>query len=749
MTDLGTLGGHYSIAYAINDAGDVVGYSTTGSNDAHGQPISHAFLYKNGTMTDLGTLGGNNSVAHGINEAGQAVGYSLTPSSYSAFLYTGGMTDLGTLGGQGSQAYGINAAGEIVGYSASSSDVLPHSFVKNNGAMTDLMSFVPPDSGWTYLLQANATNNAGQIVGVGQRNGHNRAFLLTLSDVKTVSINWHATPATVASSFTPDQGGGVDLAYKVDGHPLPSPVPIALYWASGPNFSDILSAKDDPAYQIDSKIDVGSYSLHVQADDLGIPPDGSTDLLLVVNPLASPDEDQVAALPASPLAIMSPVGTSTGQVVQSLAVQTAGPVISAAFRPAGGALTLEQADAILDVDHLNWIQTMTSVPPAWTVSQQSVVYFSPVLEPGNSILYDPAIGSAPVQVQTSTGAPIINVRSDGVPDQYVFYFNEPPSDTADNDGLAKATSEFQLFFSDEPSFNSGIPGVAAFDAGESVSFLTKLVGVDIEDLNSPETWGGVNPGFAWQTDADTGAGAGAIVGFDYTATSPDDSALPTVVSGGVSRVQFVPILSVTANGGAANGRPFAATVSITGRSGVASPSLDGVMPTLTYYAGATADGSPISGAPTVPGTYTVVAAFHGDDDYASTSKSVTFSIDPIKAVWLYTDQITSPPAWQDLVNQSIASGINTIYLNVYQSVPNDSGRLMYGDGNLAALITSAHAHRIQVWADYGAPDWPSLGTDPSSFPMQRLGEVLAYNTANPTAPFDGVMLDVEFASTLR
>ena len=52
MQDLGTLGGSYSRAYAINKTGQVVGGSLTSSEEMH------PFLYSKGTMKDLGTFGG-------------------------------------------------------------------------------------------------------------------------------------------------------------------------------------------------------------------------------------------------------------------------------------------------------------------------------------------------------------------------------------------------------------------------------------------------------------------------------------------------------------------------------------------------------------------------------------------------------------------------------------------------------------------------------------------------------------------
>jgi probable HAF family extracellular repeat protein len=82
-----------------------------GSND-------HAVLWEHGRITDLGTLGGTFSIALEINERGQVVGESKKESGLSgAFLWQDGtMVELGTVPDAGlNGATGINNRGQIVG----------------------------------------------------------------------------------------------------------------------------------------------------------------------------------------------------------------------------------------------------------------------------------------------------------------------------------------------------------------------------------------------------------------------------------------------------------------------------------------------------------------------------------------------------------------------------------------------------------------------------------------------------------
>ncbi len=212
MVDLGLLGGALGpngVATAINDVGQIVGYAWA----KNGQGF-HAFLYANGVFTDLGTLGGPDSFAYGINSSGQIVGYSYrADGSEHAFSYTksGGMTDLGTLGGLNSAAVGVNDSGEIVGASEVSGGNTHAFSYTTAGGMVNLGTLGGATS------SAIAINDSGQITGSADTaGGAAHAFLISGGPMADLGTLGGSTSAAVAINAAgqivgySDTGSGTD-----------------------------------------------------------------------------------------------------------------------------------------------------------------------------------------------------------------------------------------------------------------------------------------------------------------------------------------------------------------------------------------------------------------------------------------------------------------------------------------------------------------------------------------------------------
>jgi len=163
MQDLGTLGGRSGSPNALNNRGQVAGTSKLAGDQSF-----HPFLWDRGTLRDLGTFGGSNGEASWLNDEGAVVGYATFPGDtrWDAFLWRRGvMTDLGNLG-CASKAVGINSGNQVVGASRLADCATRHAFLWENGKIYDLNDLIPADSG-LELVETQAINDAGVITGNG------------------------------------------------------------------------------------------------------------------------------------------------------------------------------------------------------------------------------------------------------------------------------------------------------------------------------------------------------------------------------------------------------------------------------------------------------------------------------------------------------------------------------------------------------------------------------------------------------
>jgi probable HAF family extracellular repeat protein len=87
IADLGTLGGPEAVALDINDVGEVVGWSHSGTG------LRRGFLYRDARMSDVGPgAAGYEMEARGVSDAGEIVGWGRDPATgvTRAFYYVPG-----------------------------------------------------------------------------------------------------------------------------------------------------------------------------------------------------------------------------------------------------------------------------------------------------------------------------------------------------------------------------------------------------------------------------------------------------------------------------------------------------------------------------------------------------------------------------------------------------------------------------------------------------------------------------------
>jgi Bacterial Ig-like domain (group 3) len=177
------------------------------------------------------------------------------------------------------------------------------------------------------------------------------------------------------------------------------------------------------------------------------------------------------------------------------------------------------------------------------------------------------------------------------------------------------------------SINGGAYNGSAFNATTTVAGVSGQAAASLEGITpAPVYYAGSTATGTPLTGAPTDAGTYTVVA---TFAGSADYAAHTSAAVTFTIAKATPTVSVATPGGTYTGSAFNATAYVTGVSGPAAAQLEGAAPTLTYYAGSTATGTPLPGAPIQAGTYTVVAAFPGSTDYvARPSQPVTFTISP-------------------------------------------------------------------------------------------------------------------------
>ena len=163
----------------------------------------HAVLWDDGSVTSLGGLGGTMGKAGAINDRGEVAGFSSLPgdSSVHSFLWTKqtGMQDLGTLGSDylGDPA-GINNNTQVVGGSCDMSGNCRAFFWEKN-ELSELNDLISPDSP-LYLIYALGINDAGEIVGFAMQKSTGDIHAYVAHPVRGKSGSAAASPTVITTS---------------------------------------------------------------------------------------------------------------------------------------------------------------------------------------------------------------------------------------------------------------------------------------------------------------------------------------------------------------------------------------------------------------------------------------------------------------------------------------------------------------------------------------------------------------------
>lgn len=233
MALIPTLGGgaqQNSFANALNDRGEVVGDSPIPNGDVH------AFRWKLGEpIEDLGTLGGPFARALAINNHGRIIGFSYTTLFTRAFVKDPGlpMQPVGDFGDElfVNEVFDVNDHGQVVG-----SATLPPCCIPGGAIVWDRVTSTrslesPPAGGG-----AIAINDRGEIAGWNRAADGGRLAVRWTVDTPT-QVSWTAAEYARLQQISDFYGySATDMpkasvgavAYILAFVPAPGPTPVTL-----------------------------------------------------------------------------------------------------------------------------------------------------------------------------------------------------------------------------------------------------------------------------------------------------------------------------------------------------------------------------------------------------------------------------------------------------------------------------------------------------------------------------------------
>jgi uncharacterized delta-60 repeat protein len=190
-------------------------------------------------------------------------------------------------------------------------------------------------------------------------------------------------------------------------------------------------------------------------------------------------------------------------------------------------------------------------------------------------------------------------------------------------------------------------------------------------------------------------------------------------------MQATPSVSVTAPNATYDGTPHGATAFVTGVGGANLET-----PSLTYYAGASATGTPLASAPVDAGTYTVMATYGGDLDYLSSGATATYTIAQATA----NISVTAANATYDAMAQGASASVTGV-----GGVSLEAATLTYYVGTSASGTPLASAPvdagTYTVLASYAGDADYLPGTAAATYAIGQAAPTISLTAANTT--YDG------------